>query len=97
MRHAWRRGSFTVTEVHGDLAREGDSLAFTTLSTLIERIREKGYLTRSAEREGYSFIYSVRIPLEEALGLRIEWILQDLVVDDPQLLVLRAKIDERTS
>lgn len=97
MRHAWKRGSFTVAEILHDLTLEDDVLAFSTLSTLVERIREKGYLTRSAEREGYSFVYSVRIGRDDALRVRVNTFIQELVLDDPQLAVLRDELGKRAT
>ena len=57
MAHVWRSGPSTVAETR-DALNEASSqqLAYTTVMTILVRLHEKGYLTRT--REGRHFCYA---------------------------------------
>jgi predicted transcriptional regulator len=57
MEHLWRFGSASVSEVRDAVSASGGrELAYTTVLTILLRLHEKGYVTRS--REGRHFCYA---------------------------------------
>lgn len=56
----WRRGESSVRDVH---AAFGETTAYTTLMTTLDRLFRKGLLTR--RKEGRAFIYEARVTREE--------------------------------
>lgn len=57
MEHFWRVGPSTVAEVLESVNRASSrTLAYTTVLTIVTRLHEKGYLTRT--REGRHFRYA---------------------------------------
>lgn len=52
-----RKGSAAVGDVLDELAREGETLAYTTVMTVLSRLHDKGAIRR--RREGRRFVYSV--------------------------------------
>lgn len=60
MEQLWQRGSATVGEVLDALNTSGpEALAYTTVMTVLVRLFEKGYLTRT--REGRRFRYAAAV------------------------------------
>lgn len=51
----WRKGEVTIKEVHAELSAKRP-LAYTTVATLLNRLRERGYV----EAEERSFVYVFR-------------------------------------
>lgn len=58
----WARGALTVVEVETALRRQRE-IAHTTVSTTLDRMYRKGYLTR--EKRGKAFLYSPRYSPEQ--------------------------------
>jgi predicted transcriptional regulator len=58
----WARGALTVVEVETAL-RQQREIAHTTVSTTLDRMYRKGYLTR--EKRGKAFLYSPRYSPEQ--------------------------------
>jgi predicted transcriptional regulator len=56
----WRRGEASVRDVH---AAFGETTAYTTLMTTLDRLFRKGLLTR--RKEGRAFRYAPRVTREE--------------------------------
>ncbi len=64
MRHLWRAGPATVGEVLGAINAVGERrLAYTTVMTILVRLDEKGYVSRT--REGRQFRYAAAFPEDE--------------------------------
>lgn len=64
----WDQGEVGVLEVTEILNRQRP-VARNTVRTLMERIKEKGWLTHRVE--GRSYRYSATVPREESLGQRV--------------------------
>lgn len=63
MRVVWELGEpVAVRAIHAQLSRERD-LAYTTVITVAERLREKGLLTRV--RRGRAFLYSASVSADD--------------------------------
>ena len=56
----WREGESSVHKIHRAL---GDSKAYTTVMTTLDRLHKKGMLTR--RKSGRAFLYSPRFSREE--------------------------------
>ncbi|MDT7604069.1 MAG: hypothetical protein QOF61_2066 [Acidobacteriota bacterium] len=70
----WRRGEASVRDVH---AAFGETTAYTTLMTTLDRLYRKGLLVR--RKEGRAFRYAPRVTREAlAQGIR-EDLLEDLI------------------
>jgi predicted transcriptional regulator len=70
----WRRGEATVRDVHADF---GETTAYTTLMTTLDRLYRKGLLER--RKDGRAFRYAPRVTRESlAQGIR-EDLLEDLL------------------
>ncbi len=54
MRILWKRGELSVREVHDELHR-GRAIAYTTVMTVMQRLAEKGVLTR--RQDGAAYLY----------------------------------------
>ena len=63
----WMLGTATVRQLH-DLLDERDALAYTTTAKVVDRLREKGLIERSAS--GKAFIYHPRVAREEVENAR---------------------------
>lgn len=50
----WRTGPATVKEVQADLAQDR-KLAYTTVATLLNRLRDKGYVEATEKNFAYEF------------------------------------------
>ena len=70
----WERGAATVREVHDALQYER-KLAYTTVSTVLTRLKADAVVT--SKREGKTYRFPARVTRQEATELSI-----DKVVDD---------------
>lgn len=64
----WDEGEIGVLEVT-EILNKQRSVARNTVRTLLERMKEKGWLTHRVE--GRSYLYSATVPREESLGQRV--------------------------
>lgn len=55
MQALWAREEGTVGEVHQALAKSGHNIAYTTVQTMLNRLEEKGLVSR--EKRGRAFLY----------------------------------------
>jgi BlaI family transcriptional regulator, penicillinase repressor len=65
----WDRESATVKEVHSTLSRKR-KLAYTTVATLLTRLREKGYVV--AEEENFAYVFSPLIARENVVRRKLD-------------------------
>ena len=93
MDRVWKRGTATVRDVVDDLARTRD-IAYTTVMTVMGRLRDKGLLSR--ERRGKTYVYRalysrdehrVRVSRDLARGLVSQF-------GDAALAAFSAELDE---
>jgi predicted transcriptional regulator len=78
MDRVWKRRSATVREIVEDLARARE-LAYTTVMTIMVRLREKGLLERS--RDGKTYVYRPALSREELRARLSRDLARGLVAD----------------
>jgi predicted transcriptional regulator len=66
MRVLWRRGTSSVYEVQAALHEQGDSIAYTTVQTMLNRLEAKGFVAR--DNSGRSHRYRPLIKELSAAG-----------------------------
>lgn len=91
----WRRQKATVTEVGDDLERGGQHLSYTTILTLLQRLRAKGFV--EAERVSASttaYNYSPTVTFDAAVRRVIERFLREYQFDSSGLEIFRSVLDE---
>ncbi|MEM6325971.1 MAG: BlaI/MecI/CopY family transcriptional regulator [Bacteroidota bacterium] len=62
LREVWSLGRASARAVHDRIATQRD-VAYTTVTTVMKNLADKGYLT--FEREGTSFVYTAARPADE--------------------------------
>lgn len=82
MQVLWELGSGTVADVRERLA---DTLAYTTVLTMLRTLEEKGHLRR--EEEGRAHRYFPRVDREEARASALRHVLHRLFGGDPEVLL----------
>ena len=89
----------TAREVLTDLEAEGASLAYTTVSTVLDRLVEKGVLTRSTETHAGSRRYRYAFDADAHAGDFVASVLDDvrLVLGDDGLDRLAERANTRTN
>ena len=72
MDHLWQSGPSTVSEARDALNKaSAQQLAYTTIMTILVRLHEKGYLTRTREARHYRYAAAVdEASLPAAVGRR---------------------------
>lgn len=65
LQQVWDLGRASARDVHDRIAEQRD-VAYTTVTTVIKNLADKGYLRY--EREGTSFVYTPARPAEEVRG-----------------------------
>ncbi len=69
MRVLWREGEASAADVHRALLNDRD-LAFTSVSTMLNRLEKKGLITH--RKEGRQFIFRALVSEEKALQSDME-------------------------
>jgi predicted transcriptional regulator len=62
----WAHGPGTVRDVEAHLPRRTRPLAYTTILTLLSRLRRKGYVT--TDRRGQAHIFRAAVTRDDVLG-----------------------------
>jgi BlaI family transcriptional regulator, penicillinase repressor len=78
----WELGSATVREVREKLA---DTLAYTTVQTVLRTLEAKGYVSHT--KEGRSHRYEPLVEREEAGRSALSWLLTKVFQGSPELLL----------
>jgi BlaI family transcriptional regulator, penicillinase repressor len=81
----WDRGEIGVLEVT-DILNQDRSVARNTVRTLMDRMREKGWLKHRAE--GRTYLYSAVVPREESLGQRVMEMVDKACGGEPEKLMM---------
>ncbi len=87
----WDQGEVGVLEVT-EILNKQRPIARNTVRTLMERIREKGWLVHRAL--GRSYLYKATVPREESLGHRVVDMVDKACGGDPEKLMM-ALLDYR--
>ena len=72
----WAQGQGTVREVCEQLGKTR-KLAYTTVSTLLNRLKEKGYV--SAEERNFAYVFKPLIPKERVVRRKLEDLVQKVL------------------
>jgi|SRR6185437_1000142 len=82
----WRLGACTVAAVQEDLRPQRD-LAYSSVSTIIRILEQKGFVTSSKAGRGH--VYSAAMPKHEYQALSLEHMVKEVFDETPSLLVQR--------
>lgn len=85
MERLWREAPADVRTVHSALVRQGQSAAYSTVKTIMERLAVKEELTR--EREGRQFVYTPVRSRAETQALLTQGVVDDLLTRNGDLAV----------
>jgi BlaI family transcriptional regulator, penicillinase repressor len=64
----WQRGPAMAREVEQDLKRMRKRWAYTTILTLLGRLRGKGYVTQAKHAMGAAHVFAAAVTREQLLG-----------------------------
>ncbi len=81
----WDRGEVGVLEVT-EILNQNRPIARNTVRTLMDRMREKGWLKYRAQ--GRSYLYSAVVPREENLGQRVAEMVDKACGGAPEKLMM---------
>jgi predicted transcriptional regulator len=82
----WRIGSCTVSQVQ-DALKPQRELAYTSISTIIRILEQKGFLT--SEKAGRGHVYSAAMSKEDYQAVSLAHLVNNVFDDTPSLLVQR--------
>jgi predicted transcriptional regulator len=82
----WRLGSCTVSQVQEDL-RPDRELAYSSVSTIIRILEQKGFVTSSKAGRGH--LYCAAMAKRDYQTLSLEHVVRQVFDDTPSLLVQR--------
>jgi predicted transcriptional regulator len=88
----WDAGPATVAEVQGELA---DTLAYTTVLTILRTLEEKGHVGH--EEEGRAYRYHARVAREEAGRSAVRRLVRKVFGGSPELLLTQLVSDRKLS
>ena len=86
MQVIWRLGACTVHQVQESLRPERD-LAYTSVSTIVRILEQKGYVT--SHKEGRGHLYDATITKEAYQAMSLEHLVSNVFDGAPALLVQR--------
>lgn len=85
MRVLWDRGEATAQDVHAELAEQGQSLAPTTVATVLTRLERRGLVVH--RRRGRQYVYRARAAEQEVRRSMLARLTDFFFGGDPQALV----------
>jgi BlaI family transcriptional regulator, penicillinase repressor len=65
----WRRGEGTGKQIQVELAKK-KQLAYTTVSTFLTRLRERGYV--EAEERSFAYVFRPIVPREQVVRRKLD-------------------------
>lgn len=95
VRALWNLGEGTVSEVLGEVLRNGRELAPTTVATVLRRLEKDGWVEH-AER-GRQFVYRAKVSREQATGGVLERITRAFFGGSVPALVCQLLESEKVS
>lgn len=90
----WRIGPCSVAQVREQL-RPQRELAYTSISTIVRILEQKGYVT--SEKEGRGHVYEAAVSKESYQALSLKRIVRNIFDGAPSLLVQRLLATEALS
>lgn len=88
LKRLWALGPSTVRAVHGAAAAGGRSWAYTTVQTLLNRLRDKGYAEAAAGGAGTALVYRAIASRDDLLRDRLDELADRYCEGAPAPLVL---------
>ena len=82
----WRLGACTVAQVQDELRPERE-LAYSSVSTIIRILEQKGFVTSTKAGRGH--LYSAAMPKHDYQALSLEHVVKQVFDATPSLLVQR--------
>lgn len=76
LKQLWERGPCTVRELHGDLEAAGLGWAYTTVQTMLGRMKEKGYV--EVDRDGFAHVFRPAMSRDSLVGLQLQDLMEKL-------------------
>jgi BlaI family transcriptional regulator, penicillinase repressor len=90
----WLRGPVMVREVAQHLKRRHKPWAYTTILTLLSRLRDKGYVTQAKHTVGAAHVFTAAVTREQLLGQRLTE-LAEQVCDGTASPLVQALVNNR--
>lgn len=90
----WRIGPCSVAQVREQLMPQRE-LAYTSVSTIVRILEQKGYVT--SEKQGRGHVYDAAVPKERYQALSLTRIVRNVFDGAPSLLVQRLLATETLS
>jgi len=87
----WRIGPCSVTQVQEQLGPQRE-LAYTSVSTMVRILEQKGYVT--SEKQGRGHVYAAAVSKESYQALSLKRIVRSVFDGAPSLLVQRLLASE---
>ncbi len=69
----WHKGEATIKEIHAELSAQ-KKLAYTTVATLLNRLREKGYV--EAEERNFAYVFHALVTREHVQTRKLDDLVQ---------------------
>lgn len=88
----WEHGEGTVREVQNTLVGQGRDWAYTTTQTLLNRLRDKGFV--ESTKRGRAFVFRPAVSRDDLLGKSLEE-LAERVCDGASLPLLLNLVQSR--
>jgi BlaI family transcriptional regulator, penicillinase repressor len=71
----WDHGPGTVREIHGELRQQGRSWAYTTVTTLLQRLESKGYV--ACDKSRFAHVFKPRLTRDEVVREQLTSLVDD--------------------
>ncbi len=84
MQALWQRRQATVGEVHETLGAAGHQVAYTTVQTMLNRLEEKGLVSR--QKSGRAFRYRPLVAQPAAVGVAVRRLIDRFFAGDAAAL-----------
>lgn len=94
MKVVWRLERATVREVY-EVLREGRSLAYTTVMTMMSILERKGHLVR--HKEGRAYVYEPARPRNQVISRMVQEFVDRVFNGAPEPLVLNLLQEKKLS
>lgn len=82
----WQKEPVTIKDIHDALLRDPDrELAYASVTTVMRRLEEKGWLT--CDRSGRAFVWKALVSRDQAQALQVQVRLQEfLALSTPEVV-----------
>jgi predicted transcriptional regulator len=91
----WQIGSGSVRDVLTQLQWSGNEWTYATVSTLLQRLEQKGLVT--CDKSGFAFVYRAAVSRPAVVDRRLEHLIDKVYQGEPGLLVVHLLKSHRLS